>query len=230
MSSYGAALAAFRAQGGGWTDLAFFRDGRAEAIAHRLDALAAEGRRVLPAPADLFNALRMTPLDDVKVVILGQDPYPTPGDAHGLAFSVARGAPLPRSLANVFKELASDLGKPRADGNLSDWAGQGVLLLNAVLTVEAGQAGAHRRLAWQALTDEAIAAVSRRTDPCVFILWGADAQAKRGLIDASRHLIVESAHPSPLSARRGFFRSRPFSRANAFVSASGRREIDWVGG
>jgi len=227
--TYGEALADLIGRGGGWSRLPSLSDGRAHILAGRLDALAARGDRVLPPPSEVFNAFQLTPPTSVRVVILGQDPYPTPGDAHGLAFSVARGSPLPRSLANVFREMREDLGIARLDGNLSDWAAQGVLLLNAVLTVEAGQAGSHRRLGWQALTDEAIASASDRAEPSVFMLWGADAQAKRGLIDAFRHRIIESAHPSPLSARRGFFGSRPFSRANAFLAEHGRGEIDWVG-
>lgn len=230
MSGYRAAVEAFRREPGGWSDLAFVRDGRANALAERLDALADRGASVLPSAADLFNAFRLTPRGDVRVVILGQDPYPTPGDAHGLAFSVARGLPLPRSLANIFKEMREDIGRAPASGNLGGWASAGVLLLNSVLTVEAGAAGSHRRLGWQALTDEAIRTISDGTAPTIFILWGADAQAKRDLIDPKRHLIIESAHPSPLSARRGFFGSRPFSRANAFLRQNGRAEIDWIGG
>ena len=227
MTAYRAAADALRRDAGGWSALAFARDGRAAALADRVDALVAEGRSVLPAAPDLFAAFRLTPLHRVRVVILGQDPYPTPGDAHGLAFSVARGTPVPRSLANIFKEMREDIGAAPASGNLSGWAAQGVLLLNTVLTVEAGQAGGHRRLGWQALTDEAIRAVSAREEPTVFVFWGADAQAKRPLIDPARHLVIESAHPSPLSARRGFFGSRPFSRANAFLREHGQGEIDW---
>ncbi len=228
MTAYREAVDALHRDAGGWGSLAFVRDGRAAAIADRIDALVAEGRSVLPAAPDLFAAFRLTPLERVRVVILGQDPYPTPGDAHGLAFSVARGTPVPRSLANIFREMRDDIGAAPVSGNLSGWARQGVLLLNTVLTVEAGQAGSHRRLGWQALTDEAIRAVSAREEPTVFVLWGADAQAKRPLIDLTRHLVIESVHPSPLSARRGFFGSRPFSRANAFLRERGRGEIDWT--
>ncbi len=228
MTGYRAAVAALRREDGGWAELAFVRDGRADALAGRLDQLAAAGQAILPGATDLFTAFRLTPLDSVRVVILGQDPYPTPGDAHGLAFSVARGTPVPRSLANIFREMREDIGAAPSSGNLSSWAAQGVLLLNSVLTVEAGQAGSHRRLGWQALTDEAIRAVSQRPEPTVFMLWGADAQAKRPLIDERRHLIVESAHPSPLSARRGFFGSRPFGRANVFLQERGRGAIDWA--
>ncbi len=229
MTGYRAAADALRRDVGGWGALAVVREGRAAALADKVDALVGEGRSVLPAAADVFAAFRLTPLDRVRVVILGQDPYPTPGDAHGLAFSVARGTPIPRSLANIFKEMREDIGAAPASGNLGGWAGQGVLLLNSVLTVEAGAAGSHRRLGWQALTDAAIVAVSSREDPTVFILWGADAQAKRPFIDGTRHLVIDSAHPSPLSARRGFFGSQPFSRANAFLRERGRGEIDWTG-
>jgi uracil-DNA glycosylase len=226
--SYQAALAAFlRQERMGWTALPCFQDGSAERIIQALDDETARGAEVLPAAGDLLNALRFTPLDHVKVVILGQDPYPTPGDAHGLAFSVNPGIAIPRSLANIFKELESDLGLSRpVHGHLMEWARQGVLLLNTCLSVRAGEAGSHRRLGWQALTDQLISAVSRRHQPVVFILWGADAQAKRDLVERD-HLIIESAHPSPLSARRGFFGSRPFSRTNAFLRAQGFNEIDW---
>jgi uracil-DNA glycosylase len=228
MAGYRRALDAFLAAGGAWAALPAFQDARPRLIADRLDALVAEGRRVMPPPADVFNAPRLTPLEAVRVVILGQDPYPTPGDAHGLAFSVAHGVPVPRSLANIFRELKADLGiTPPGHGNLEAWARQGVLLLNAALTVEAGQAGSHRKLGWQALTDAMIRAVATRDEPAVFILWGADAQAKRPLIDPARHAVIESAHPSPLSASRGFFGSRPFSRANAFLRELGLGEVDW---
>jgi uracil-DNA glycosylase len=183
---------------------------------------------VLPAPTQLFAALEATPLEAVKAVILGQDPYPTPGDAHGLAFSVERGTKLPPSLANIFKELESDLGIARlATGNLSQWTERGVLLLNPCLTVEAGKAGCHRRLGWERLADEVIATVSAAPRPSVFILWGNDARSRKAMIDQAKHLVIESAHPSPLSARNGFFGSRPFSRANSFLREHGRGEIDW---
>lgn len=226
---YQAALAAFlRDNEGGWTTLSFFRDGSATRLMAQLDAMVASDNHILPAPDNIFNALRLTPLDCVKVVILGQDPYPTPGDAHGLAFSVDHGVKIPRSLANIFKELESDLSLPRPPhGHLEHWARQGVLLLNTCLSVKAGNAGSHRKLGWQALTDQIINAVSRKSDGVVFILWGADAQAKREIIAGSNHLIIESAHPSPLSARRGFFGSKPFSRANAYLQSSDQGAIDW---
>jgi uracil-DNA glycosylase len=186
------------------------------------------GEPALPPPEQVFRAFRLTPLSAVRVVILGQDPYPTPGHAEGLAFSHGGPPPLPRSLANIGKELSADAGAPPlAGGSLAGWARQGVLLLNACLTVPAGRAGGHRGLGWEAVTDAAIAAVSARTAPSVFILWGADAQAKRPIIDGSRHLVIGSAHPSPLSARQGFFGSRPFTRANAFLAHHGRGAIDW---
>jgi uracil-DNA glycosylase len=227
--SYRAALAAFRRDAeGGWAALPFFALGFADALTAELDRRAQSGVQVLPSPEDVFNAFRLTPLSDVKAVILGQDPYPTPGDAHGLAFSVRPDRAIPRSLANIFQERTEDLGVPSpAHGDLSRWARSGVLLLNACLTVEAGAAGAHRRLGWSALTDQVIAAVDARSGAAAFILWGADAQAKRGLIDEARHLVIASAHPSPLSARRGFFGSRPFSRVNDWLAARGERRIDW---
>jgi uracil-DNA glycosylase len=229
VTGYQAALAAFmRGSDGGWTSLPFFQDGSATRLMARLDAMVASGNHILPAPDDLFNALTLTPLSHVKVLILGQDPYPTPGDAHGLAFSVNRGVKIPRSLANIFKELESDLGLPRSQhGHLTQWARQGVLLLNTCLSVEAGNAGSHRKLGWQVLTDQIVAAISGKADGKVFILWGADAQTRREMIAGSNHLVIESVHPSPLSARRGFFGSRPFSRANTHLRSKGLGEIDW---
>jgi uracil-DNA glycosylase len=190
---------------------------------------AAAGKTLLPPDAMRFNALQATALDKVKVVILGQDPYPTVGHAHGLAFSVLPDVkPLPRSLQNIVKELITDLGVDnRHTGCLQAWADQGVLLLNTVLSVEAGQAGSHQKQGWERFTNAVIQAVNQQVQPVVFVLWGGHAQKKAGLIDESRHLILQSAHPSPLSARRGFFGSKPFSRANAFLQAQGRAAIDW---
>jgi uracil-DNA glycosylase len=228
--AYRAALAAFRTseEGSGWQSLPFFRDGSAERLMDRLDTMTAVGDTILPSPDDIFSALRLTPLAQVRVVILGQDPYPTPGDAHGLAFSVNKGVRVPRSLANIFRELQGDLSIAQpSHGHLAAWARQGVLLLNSALSVTAGAAGSHRKLGWGALTDQAITAVEARDPGSVFILWGADAQAKRALIRPDRHLIIESAHPSPLSARRGFFGSHPFSRANAWLQEKGLGAIDW---
>jgi uracil-DNA glycosylase len=227
-SPYRDAVATFMARGDTWSSLPFFVDGGAQAAAEKVDARLRTGAHVLPAPTRLFAALAATPLEAVKAVILGQDPYPTPGDAHGLAFSVERRTKLPPSLANIFKELESDLGIARpSTGNLSQWTERGVLLLNPCLTVEAGKAGCHRRIGWERLADEVIAAVSAAPRPSAFILWGNDARARRTMIDQAKHLVIESAHPSPLSARNGFFGSRPFSRANAFLRENGRGEINW---
>ncbi|WML89277.1 uracil-DNA glycosylase [Thiothrix lacustris] len=189
----------------------------------------AAGKTLLPPETMRFNALQATALDKVKVVILGQDPYPTIGHAHGLAFSVLPDVkPLPRSLQNINKELLEDVGVDnRQTGCLQAWADQGVLLLNTVLSVEAGQAGSHQKQGWERFTDAVIQAVNQQAQPVVFVLWGGHAQKKAALIDASRHLIIQSAHPSPLSARRGFFGSKPFSRANAFLQTQGREGIDW---
>lgn len=183
-------------------------------------------------PADrVFAALELTPVDSVRAVILGQDPYHGPGQAHGLAFSVPAGVALPPSLRNTFRELHDDLGHPvPATGSLEPWARRGVLLLNTVLTVRQGEAGSHRGRGWERLTDALITAVSARHDPVVFLLWGNPARAKRPLIDTGRHTVIESAHPSPLSAHRGFLGSRPFSRANEALAAAGRAPIDWLPG
>jgi uracil-DNA glycosylase len=215
-------------KGGGWAALPFFSIGAAKTLTARLDAMVASGSRILPPPADLFAALALTAPHAVRAVILGQDPYPTPGDAHGLAFSVQVGVAIPRSLRNIFKELEADLGlpPPRA-GSLLPWARQGVLLLNTCLSVTAGQAGAHRGLGWERLADEAIRLVADRSPGAVFILWGADAQKRRPLIDEEKHLVIATAHPSPLSARRGFMGSKPFSRSNSWLAERGLEPIDW---
>lgn len=184
---------------------------------------------VFPPEDRVFAALQLTPLSAVRAVILGQDPYHGRGQAHGLAFSVQTGTPLPPSLRNVFRELGSDLGvEPPLDGSLEPWARRGVLLLNTVLTVREGEAGSHRGRGWEQLTDALIEAVSARPEPVVFLLWGNPARAKRALIDSERHAVIESAHPSPLSAHRGFLRSRPFSRANEALAAAGAAPIDWT--
>lgn len=227
------ALAAFLAGGhsGGWRDLPVFAPGAAAGRAcAAVDAERGAGHVVAPAPERVFAALSLTPLDQVRAVILGQDPYPTPGHANGLAFSYVGPPPLPRSLVNIYKERAEDMGGPApADGDLTRWARQGVLLLNTALTVREGasKAGSHLSLGWGAVTDAVIGAVSKQRPHVVFVLWGNPAQAKRPLIDESRHLVITSAHPSPLSARRGFFGSKPFSRANAWLEAQGQRAIDW---
>lgn len=183
---------------------------------------------VYPDMHDIFNALHYTPFSGTKAVILGQDPYHGPGQAHGLSFSVQRGVEPPPSLQNIFKELKDDIGCPTPDhGCLEGWARQGVLLLNAVLTVRRGRADSHRGRGWEQFTDGIIETLNGREDPMVFILWGQRARAKKTMIDGSRHLIIESPHPSPLSAHRGFFGSRPFSRANAFLERHGMEPIDW---
>ena len=197
-----------------------------------LQAEEAAGRVIYPPRGSRLRALALTPLADVRVVILGQDPYHGPGQAHGLAFSVPEGARLPPSLRNIYRELAEDCGvAPRRSGDLAGWARQGVLLLNTTLTVEAARAGSHAGRGWELLTDAIVQAVARQAAPSVFILWGNHAQGKVARIAelgaGTRHLLIASAHPSPLSARRGFFGSRPFSRANVFLAQHGRGSIDW---
>ena len=190
------------------------------------------GKQIYPPRGCRLKALELTPLDEVKVVILGQDPYHGPGQAMGLCFSVPEGVKIPPSLVNIYKELEADLGVARADhGDLSKWARQGVLLLNNALTVEAAKAGSHAKRGWDAITDACVAAVAARDEPSVFILWGSHAQAKAMRIAGLRegpHCVIESPHPSPLSAHRGFFGSKPFSRTNAFLSDHGREAIDWA--
>jgi uracil-DNA glycosylase len=186
-------------------------------------------KQILPKSHQWFQALNSTPFDQVKVVILGQDPYPTPGHAHGLCFSVQPHVqPLPKSLKNINQELLDDLGiDNRHCGYLQPWADQGVLLLNAVLTVEAGKPGSHQNKGWERFTDRVIETLNQQRSGLVFFLWGGYAQKKGRLIDASRHLVLQSPHPSPLSAYRGFFGSRPFSRANAWLQQQGQTPIDW---
>jgi len=183
---------------------------------------------VYPPHEEVFAALHLTPYADTRVLILGQDPYHGPGQAHGLCFSVRPGVRVPPSLVNIFTELQADLGlSPPGHGNLEQWARQGVLLLNAVLTVRAHEAGSHRGKGWETFTDEVIRAVGAKPTPVVFVLWGGYARKKKSLIDSDRHVIVESPHPSPLSAHNGFFGSRPFSRVNAALEATGQTPIDW---
>ena len=185
-------------------------------------------RKIFPPAGQMFHAFEATPLSEVKVVILGQDPYHGDGQANGLCFSVNPGIALPPSLENIFKELHDDLGCyiPN-NGNLEKWARQGVLLLNTVLTVRAHQANSHRGIGWEEFTDAAIRAVSAKNAPVVFILWGSAAQQKKRMLNNTRHLIIQSPHPSPLSAYRGFFGSRPFSKTNRFLEAGGLAPIDW---
>ncbi|WP_379548437.1 uracil-DNA glycosylase [Qipengyuania sp. DSG2-2] len=198
-----------------------------------LRAEEAAGKVIYPPRGQRLRALELTPPESVRAVILGQDPYHGPGQAHGLAFSVPEGVKVPPSLVNIFKELRADLGvEPPQNGNLEHWAKAGVLLLNTSLTVVAGQAGSHAGRGWEALTDAIVASVAARTEPTAFVLWGAHAQKKARAIPALRsphHLVIESPHPSPLSAHRGFFGSKPFSRINAFLEANGRGTIDWSG-
>ena len=198
-----------------------------------LSTEAAAGKAIFPAAADRFRALELTPLDRVRVVILGQDPYHGPGQAHGLSFSVRPGVKPPPSLVNMYKELHADLGIPPArHGFLESWARQGVLLLNTVMSVESGRAGSHRARGWEGFTDAVIRAVSDRSEPVVFLLWGAHAQQKAALVRSTErgapHLVLTAPHPSPLSAYKGWFGSRPFSQANAFLAAHGRGTIDWA--
>lgn len=227
------ALAAFLAseQAKDWHRLPVFTpNAQAERACAAVDAEREAGHVVAPAPERIFAALALTPLDAVRVVILGQDPYPTPGHANGLAFSYVGPPPLPRSLVNIYRERGDDLGLTApADGDLTPWAQQGVLLLNTALTVREGasKAGSHLMLGWGAVTDAIITAVSRERPHVVFVLWGNPAQAKRPQIDETRHLVLASAHPSPLSARRGFFGSRPFSKANTWLKQNGQQAIAW---
>lgn len=185
-------------------------------------------RTVYPDMYDIFNALKYTSFSEVKAVIIGQDPYHEPNQAHGLSFSVQKGVEIPPSLVNIYKELEDDLGiKPPSHGNLVTWAKQGVLLLNATLTVRAHEANSHAGIGWQIFTDRVISLLNESPSPIAFLLWGANARRKKELITNRKHFIIESAHPSPLSAYRGFFGSRPFSKINQFLERTGRTPIDW---
>lgn len=186
------------------------------------------GKTIYPAAKNYLNALDLVDLKNVKVVILGQDPYHGPGQAHGLSFSVPEGVRFPPSLLNIFKELKADLGKEMpTSGNLERWAKQGVLLLNAVLTVEESKAAAHQGKGWEKFTDKIIEVVNNECDHVVFILWGAYAQKKAAFVDRKKHLVLESVHPSPLSSHRGFFGSKPFSKANSWLREQGLEPIEW---
>ena len=187
-----------------------------------------ENETIYPPMEDIWNAFRLTPYDEVKVVILGQDPYHGAGQAHGLSFSVREGVKVPPSVRNMKKELETDLGIPyEPTGNLEGWARQGVLLLNTVLTVREGKPHSHKNKGWEQLTDTVIRALNDAPRPIVFLLWGNPARAKKSLIDTSRHAIIESTHPSPFSARNGFFGSRPYSRTNEWLTEWGEEPIDW---
>ncbi len=204
---------------------------KSRALGGFLKAEEAAGKAIYPPRGTRLSALELTPLDKVKVVILGQDPYHGPGQAHGLSFSVQGGVRVPPSLVNIYKELESDLGLPRAaHGNLSHWARQGVLLLNAALTVEDGKPASHQGKGWEEITDAVVAAVAAKTDPCVFLLWGSHARKKAlsvpGLM-TSHHLVLTAPHPSPLSAHSGFLGCKHFSQANAFLESKARGGVDW---
>jgi uracil-DNA glycosylase len=187
------------------------------------------GKSIYPKGSEWFRALDLTPLDKVRVVILGQDPYHGEGQAHGLCFSVQPGVQIPPSLANIYKEIESDLGiKPAKHGFLEHWAKQGVLLLNSVLTVEKGRAASHRDQGWERFTDAIIRMVNERPDPVVFMLWGSYAQKKAAFVDTSKHLVLRAPHPSPLSAYSGFFGCKHFSKANAFLESRGLEPVDWA--
>lgn len=187
------------------------------------------GKQIFPTAPEYFRALDLTPLETVRVVILGQDPYHGDGQAHGLSFSVKPGMRLPPSLVNIYKELESDLGiVPARHGFLESWARQGVLLLNSVLTVERAMAASHQRKGWERFTDAIIRAINEQPHPVAFILWGSYAQKKAAFVDRSRHLVIGSPHPSPLSAHNGFFGSKPFSKANDFLVVNGREPIEWA--
>ena len=187
------------------------------------------GQKVYPKGSDIFNAFLQTPFDEVKVVILGQDPYHGENQAHGLSFSVQKGITPPPSLKNIFKELQTDIPgfKTPDHGDLTAWAKQGILLLNASLTVRAGSPGSHQKKGWETFTDKVISTISHKKTGVVFILWGAFAQAKSELIDQTKHFIIKSPHPSPFSAERGFFGSKPFSKTNAILEKEGKKPINW---
>jgi uracil-DNA glycosylase len=198
-------------------------------IADHLKTEKAQGKTIYPPGSMIFNAFDKTPFDEVKVVILGQDPYHGPGQAHGLSFSVQKGVPPPPSLINIFKELHDDVGAPvPAHGNLEKWAKQGVLLLNASLTVRAGEPMSHSKIGWHHFTDTVITKISELRENVVFILWGKFAQQKMELINTKKHHVLKSAHPSPLSAKNGFFGSRPFSKINTYLVKKGLDPIDWA--
>ena len=215
--------ASWRSQVGGEVEKPYFR---------RLEEFVARERRkfeVYPAEGETFQALELTPFRKVNVVLLGQDPYPGPNQAHGLCFSVKPGVAVPGSLRNIFRELKNDIPGFRIpdNGYLASWARQGILMLNTVLTVRAGAIGSHRGRGWETFTDAVIARVNAKKHPVVFLLWGRDAQSKADGIDERRHVVLRAAHPSPLSARHGFFGTRPFSATNRALRDAGQPEIDW---
>ena len=210
-----------------WTDLKFFGEGD-KLVADKLAESINAGDNIFPPVHQIMRAFDLTPFDKVKVVILGQDPYPTAGHANGLAFSVNPCVePLPKSLKNIFKELEDDLGLKRSSGCLTDWAEQGVLLMNNVLTVHESKPGSHHGWGWEALSEEAIKELNDKRNNLVFVFWGKKAQEKMPLVDRSKHKVIATAHPSPLSAHRGFFGSKPFSRINEYLRKTGQSEIKW---
>lgn len=211
-----------------WLDLPFFQSEQFKSIVAFLKQQRETGKLILPNAENVFRAFATTPFDQVKVVILGQDPYPTFGHAEGLSFSVPPSVKtLPPTLVNIFKELNSDIGSKKTDGSLLSWAQQGVLLLNTHLTVEQGKPASHAKLGWEKLTNEVLRTLSNEQDHIVFILWGSHAQAKSMYIDTDKHLIIASVHPSPLAAYKGFFGSKPFSRTNAYLVENGKLPISW---
>jgi len=224
------ALAEFRRhkQAASWLTLPFFQDGSADRVAAKVDAVIAGGGHVLPPPEAVFTSITLTPLDKVKVVILGQDPYPAPGDSHGLAFSYRGSRRLPASLRTILAEMSADLNVPMPkSGDLTKWAKQGVLLINTALTVEAGKSGAHMKFGWSDLVDQAVAAISAQRPAVAFLLWGGPARKRAALIDSGKHLVIESGHPSPLNRLNDFKGTRPFSRANEWLIGKGLEPIDW---
>lgn len=197
-------------------------------LQQRLEAEIDRGHTIYPPQSEIFNAYYQTPLDQVRVVILGQDPYPTPQQANGLAFAVNQGIKLPSSLQNIFKELQQELNIPLPNhGDLKSWAQQGVLLLNTVLTVRARQVGAHRNIGWESFTTSTISLLSKEKEGLIFLLWGKDARAKTSLIDADKHFILEAPHPSPFSANKGFFGCMHFKQANEILKSIGDKPINW---
>ena len=225
------ALAAFcaREDARGWNSLPFFREDAGLGVAARIDADIARGCRIVPPLPLVFNALTETPLEQVRVVILGQDPYPTPGDAHGLAFSHVGGGRLPPSLKNILAEAADHGGGvPTRSGDLTPWARSGVLLLNTALTTIAGRAGAHLKIGWDQLTDDIIALVSRERPAVVFMLWGASAGAKAALINQEKHLVLRCGHPSPLNRKQDFRGCGHFHSANQWLVQRGQNPLQWL--
>jgi uracil-DNA glycosylase len=212
-----------------WQDLPFFHSTILANIVDQLDGLIAQGETIVPPPEQMFHALTLTPFSATKVVILGQDPYPTPNDAHGLAFSYQGRGRLPASLKVILNELETDTGlMSLMTGDLTPWARQGVLLMNAALSTEAGRSGAHMKMGWKILLEQMITALSHHKNDVVFLLWGSFARSFVPLIDPAKHLILESGHPSPLNRLRDFQGSRPFSKTNAFLIEKGLTPIDWT--